>query len=696
MQEPAKASEVAEPTEEANAGRSAVHDEDSKPDPVISTDLTSQGDATRLTNNGNDSKRKARSIHIRSGSEPTTKRPKKRQDRPAMNDEDRKPAAKETTPTPDDAPSSCPDDAPSSCPDDAPSSCPDDAPSSCPDDAPSSCPDLKRKGMSTRPRSVVLTRRQRIKCEPVLKTEVAPKPAPANTSTDQVEASIPTENVTDSPNVNRTVTVRRKAAKRILPWDLPIEEIKLATSPPQPVHIERIDRLEAKLVDANLDTGAPASRLLASRRPSPKIVGTSRYAKSRAFWKQKRAELTDDEFKTMKREQRQNKGCQALIGVDYVDTVLPSRYYGQRTKVDGTTRYAKSRAFWKQKRAELTDIEFKTMKREQRQSKGCRALIGVDYVDTVLPCRLAKRSELTEEELKSKKRESSNSASRERRHQRLQLFNLTSRNTLAKTGTQEGSKFGIPFGGELSSPNYSLAFVPVAVISMMSADHLRRLQDIERRVLEVLGPSMSPIDSAYLNTGSQGTSLGISIVSDSNSTYARNGWSASVHINKDLHTHVGLQEEVSDLIVDIILESFGKKTWFLELMRRLHSNIPDQASLPGSRMTPVPDIWWTHSPKACHVNCDKSSPGVTFVFATETAAGGELVIDQPIGSDHQLKTYHLDAGKIIGGKWGQYAHCNLPIKDMTTPCRAWVVSLDYQTTFKNLVAHGVASESATS
>jgi hypothetical protein len=42
------------------------------------------------------------------------------------------------------------------------------------------------------------------------------------------EASVPTETVMNGPNLNRTFTVRRKAAKRILPWDLPVDEIQLA------------------------------------------------------------------------------------------------------------------------------------------------------------------------------------------------------------------------------------------------------------------------------------------------------------------------------------------------------------------------------------------------------------------------------------------------------------------------------------
>jgi hypothetical protein len=211
----------------SNAGRSALHDEEIKPDPMITTDLTLQDDATRLpimTNNGtNDSsKRKASSMHVHTDSEPSAKRPKNKQDRPAMSeteentsdDEDRKPAAKDTTPTPDGVPSS-------SCP----SNDEDRKPAAksttpTPDDAPSTCAGFKRKSTSTRTGSAVSTRAQGIKLEPVIKTETAPASAPATTdpSTDQVEASIPTETGIDGTNLNLTVTVHRKAAKRSEKW----------------------------------------------------------------------------------------------------------------------------------------------------------------------------------------------------------------------------------------------------------------------------------------------------------------------------------------------------------------------------------------------------------------------------------------------------------------------------------------------
>jgi hypothetical protein len=274
----------------SNAGRSAVHyDEDSKPDPIISTDLTLQDDPTRLTNNGDDtSKRKARSIHMHTTcSERTTKRPKTKQDRPPMsdsednssNDEDRKPAAI-TTPTPDGAPSST---CPSNDEDRKPAA--KDTPPT-PDGVPSTCAGLKRKSTSTRTESVVSTRGRGIKLEPVIKMETAP----ANLSTDEAEASIPTETVINGPNLNRTVTVHRKVAKRTDP-------LYIAPPPPQniavPLSTRRRSRRQIQLppirtsavqLDYSAELSGPVSppppppatvKALARRRSSHRVIPTS-------------------------------------------------------------------------------------------------------------------------------------------------------------------------------------------------------------------------------------------------------------------------------------------------------------------------------------------------------------------------------------------------------------------------------------
>jgi hypothetical protein len=63
-------------------------------------------------------------------------------------------------------------------------------------------------------------------------------------STEEAEASIPTENVRDDPedpddpDLDVTVVVCRKAAKRTFPWDLAVGELNLVSPPPQPEEID--------------------------------------------------------------------------------------------------------------------------------------------------------------------------------------------------------------------------------------------------------------------------------------------------------------------------------------------------------------------------------------------------------------------------------------------------------------------------
>lgn len=222
----------------------------------------------------------------------------------------------------------------------------------------------------------------------------------------------------------------------------------------------------------------------------------------------------------------------------------------------------------------------------------------------------------------------------------------------------------------------------------MSAYHIGCLKDVERRVADVLPPSSG--DSASNGrAGNHGFSLGLTVAPGG--IHSRGGWSGSIHLNPHLKSHSALQEEVIELVTDIILESYGEELWFTELMRRL-SGIPDAAFLPGTKRIPVSHIWWTHSPQAYHVHCDTNSLGASFVFAAVTVAGCELVIDRPFDDSggYQLMKYHLKEGKIIGGSWAQYAHCNLPVLDPTIPRRSWVVYLDFRTicaSYQNRVSH---------
>jgi hypothetical protein len=103
--------------------------------------------------------------------------------------------------------------------------------------------------------------------------EVAPIPSYIiimQEPTEEVEASIPTENARDAPNLKRTFTVCRKAAKRTFPWELAAGELN-PVSPPQaediPVTKKRrleepfsaaIDEAATKISSHDIDVSLPA------------------------------------------------------------------------------------------------------------------------------------------------------------------------------------------------------------------------------------------------------------------------------------------------------------------------------------------------------------------------------------------------------------------------------------------------------
>jgi hypothetical protein len=334
---------------------------------------------------------------------------------------------------------------------------------------------------------------------------------------------------------------------------------------------------------------------------------------------------------------------------------------------------AAAQAAWKKIRLEVSPEEYARLRRVNRNSKlrtkrqqnkelfnlTARGTVSTPLAASQVAWKLI-RQKVSPEECTRLKRINRNSKQRE----------LRAKNKHKKHGSVTDDRPIFAFDRSLSttSPAIDLAFIPVALVRYMSHDKLTALQDMERKLLQTL--SMDG-DSGHRSAGNQGKSLGHTTVSGG--THARNNYSGSIHINKNLIKHPILQQQVFKLVADIVLESYGQMSWFRETMLRLAA-IPDSRLLPG-RSVPSSHIWWTHTPKDGHMHVDKNSIGATFVFTAETVPGGELVVDQPMVGGYQQTTYHLTAGKIVGGSWSNFAHRNLRC-DMQR--RSWVVYLDYR------------------
>jgi hypothetical protein len=83
--------------------------------------------------------------------------------------------------------------------------------------------------------------------------------------TEEAEASVSTDNAREGPeeNLNRTVAVRRKAAKRSLPWDLAAGELDLVSLPPPQAEVipaRKKQRLEEPFSASTASTDEAATR----------------------------------------------------------------------------------------------------------------------------------------------------------------------------------------------------------------------------------------------------------------------------------------------------------------------------------------------------------------------------------------------------------------------------------------------------
>jgi hypothetical protein len=88
------------------------------------------------------------------------------------------------------------------------------------------------------------------------------------TPTEVNEASVPTENVRDSPNLNDAVAVRRTAAKRTLPWDLAAQELLLIPSSSLP----RAEDIPAAKKKPRIEEPLPTTTDEVARKPASSDV----------------------------------------------------------------------------------------------------------------------------------------------------------------------------------------------------------------------------------------------------------------------------------------------------------------------------------------------------------------------------------------------------------------------------------------
>jgi hypothetical protein len=164
---------------------------------------------------------------------------------------------------------------------------------------------------------------------------------PHTTPTEDDEASIPTEHVRNGPNLNRTFTVRRKAAKRTLPWKVTADEIQLALSPLQDEDIRETKRrrLEEPLDEAATNTtphttavALPSSDATADHTDSDPVTETQPNARTTGatghFTLVEDAKLTSAVTNTRKKKQSKNWVAIAALVPGRTQIQCRSRWHG--------------------------------------------------------------------------------------------------------------------------------------------------------------------------------------------------------------------------------------------------------------------------------------------------------------------------------------------------------------------------------
>jgi hypothetical protein len=232
---------------------------------------------------------------------------------------------------------------------------------------------------------------------------------------------------------------------------------------------------------AKLTTAVSTPKIVAG--PSPSVIG-------KAYWKYMKKVLTEDEVEEAKKDHLHHKYLEKLAKGGCVDNILPSPPSPPNI-VAGPSLAVTSRAYWKYMNKVLTEEELEEAKKEHRHEKYVESLAkggaDVNFPDSSSPLSLSKaywksmKEGLTEEEFAVKKRKIINLKRCKSRRERVEMYNLTCKGTLVKTGSQKrASSRVLPFEREPSttSPDYRLDFLPAVVIRQMSKYHIACLQDV--------------------------------------------------------------------------------------------------------------------------------------------------------------------------------------------------------------------------
>ena len=256
---------------------------------------------------------------------------------------------------------------------------------------------------------------------------------------------------------------------------------------------------------------------------------------------------------------------------------------------------------------------------------------------------------------------------------------------------QHSGRLSLEPGVEKILPSPKLDFVPPVDVATLSQPTLKKLQDLEDRLLARIRGGAAAAQKLDKRDSNRGVSLTRTVVTGGAYSNKTRGISGSIHTNGNLRPRQSrpktpslqvrydqevaaadqLQDEVFSVVSEVILEAFGNKFWYKACMQKLQ-DIPRERLIPGGKV-PASNIWFTSDPKAFHIHTDTNTVPPAFVFCARTVRGGDLIVQTPTGPTKLSTT----AGKVIGGSWAQYPHCNFPVHKNDNR-HSFVVYLDHR------------------
>lgn len=219
----------------------------------------------------------------------------------------------------------------------------------------------------------------------------------------------------------------------------------------------------------------------------------------------------------------------------------------------------------------------------------------------------------------------------------------------------------LEMGDEEETWKKKLSFIPVVEIKKFGRNNLRRLQKLQDRLVEVVRLRGGARTATKSKTHQKGQSLGMTVAPGGRRPVnplerSQIGYSGTVQTVRFKDDGMAeLQREATTVITACIEEAFGSSKWY-NAVKQAFAKISVYRRLRNTTL-PASNIWWNWKANKSTAHIDINTVGPCFVLTPYTYNGAELLCDKD-----NIKI-PMVAGKIVGGLWQRYPHCNDQLLD---------------------------------